>query len=162
MIKFRQSQTLTSHFKSFWSIVQCTNQSRKGFQNIEIHGTIGTSMRCGVCLMSNDIWGQNVTEIVNFLAPFYMSHVKIVKMFSIFFHFQVFSLSTHPYGCRVIQRILEFCIPEQTAPILQELHANTEQLLQDQYGNYVVQHVLERGKQVKIEKFCSNFWHQVS
>ena len=47
-----------------------------------------------------------------------------------------------------IQRILEFCIPEQTTPILQELHANTEQLLQDQYGNYVVQHVLERGKQV--------------
>ena len=77
-------------------------------------------------------------------------------MFSIFFHFQVFSLSTHPYGCRVIQRILEFCIPEQTAPILQELHANTEQLLQDQYGNYVGQHGLERGKQVKISDkiFC--------
>ena len=86
-----------------------------------------------------------------FQLPFsvHMSHVKIVKTF-LFFHFQVFSLSTHPYGCRVIQRILEFCIPEQTAPILQELHANTEQLLQDQYGNYVVQHVLERGKQVKI------------
>ena len=48
----------------------------------------------------------------------------------------------------MIQRILEFCIPEQTAPILEELHANTEQLLQDQYGNYVVQHVLERGVQV--------------
>ena len=61
---------------------------------------------------------------------------------------QVFSLSTHPYGCRVIQRILEFCIPEQTTPILEELHSNTEQLLQDQYGNYVVQHVLERGKLV--------------
>ena len=76
-------------------------------------------------------------------------------MFSIFFHFQVFSLSTHPYGCRVIQRILEFCIPEQTAPILQELHANTEQLLQDQYGNYVVQHVLERGKQVKNSKISA-------
>ena len=60
----------------------------------------------------------------------------------------MFSLSTHPYGCRVIQRILEFCIPEQTAPILEELHANTEQLLQDQYGNYVVKHVLERGAQV--------------
>ena len=59
-------------------------------------------------------------------------------------------MSTHPYGCRVIQRILEFCIPEQTAPILEELHANTEQLLQDQYGNYVVQHVLERGKLVNI------------
>lgn len=50
----------------------------------------------------------------------------------------------------MIQRILEFCIPEQTAPILEELHANTEQLLQDQYGNYVVQHVLERGLQVSF------------
>lgn len=55
---------------------------------------------------------------------------------------QVFSLSTHPYGCRVIQRILEHCTPEQTSPILEELHQHTEQLLQDQYGNYVIQHVL--------------------
>lgn len=55
---------------------------------------------------------------------------------------QVFALSTHPYGCRVIQRILEHCTPEQTAPILEELHEHTEQLIQDQYGNYVIQHVL--------------------
>ena len=55
---------------------------------------------------------------------------------------QVLSLSTHPYGCRVIQRILEHCTPEQTAPILNELHMNTETLIQDQYGNYVIQHVL--------------------
>lgn len=55
---------------------------------------------------------------------------------------QVFSLSTHPYGCRVIQRILEHCLPEQTASILEELHQKTEQLIQDQYGNYVIQHVL--------------------
>jgi hypothetical protein len=55
---------------------------------------------------------------------------------------QVFSLSTHPYGCRVIQRILEHCTQEQTAPILEELHHQTEQLIQDQYGNYVIQHVL--------------------
>ena len=61
--------------------------------------------------------------------------------------FQVYPLSTHPYGCRVIQRILEHCKPEQTAPILEELHQNTDQLLQDQYGNYVIQHVLEHGKQ---------------
>uniref|UniRef100_A0A665W9C4 Pumilio homolog 1 n=1 Tax=Echeneis naucrates TaxID=173247 RepID=A0A665W9C4_ECHNA len=41
---------------------------------------------------------------------------------------QVFALSTHPYGCRVIQRILEHCLPEQTLPILEELHQHTEQL----------------------------------
>ncbi|KAG9493016.1 hypothetical protein GDO78_001115 [Eleutherodactylus coqui] len=58
----------------------------------------------------------------------------------------VFALSTHPYGCRVIQRILEHCLPEQTLPILEELHQHTEQLVQDQYGNYVIQHVLEHGR----------------
>ena len=30
--------------------------------------------------------------------------------------------------------------------MLEEIHTNTEQLLQDQYGNYVVQHVLDHGK----------------
>lgn len=55
---------------------------------------------------------------------------------------QVFTLSTHPYGCRVIQRILEHCTAEQTSSILAELHINTEKLIQDQYGNYVIQHVL--------------------
>ena len=64
------------------------------------------------------------------------------------FSSQVYSLSTHPYGCRVIQRILEHCTSEQTTSILQELHDSTEQLLQDQYGNYVIQHVLEHGKAV--------------
>uniref|UniRef100_A0A672M4X9 Pumilio homolog 1 n=1 Tax=Sinocyclocheilus grahami TaxID=75366 RepID=A0A672M4X9_SINGR len=43
---------------------------------------------------------------------------------------QVFALSTHPYGCRVIQRILEHCLPEQTLPILEEIHQHTEQLVQ--------------------------------
>lgn len=33
-----------------------------------------------------------------------------------------------------------------TAGILDEIHSHTEQLLQDQYGNYVVQHVLDHGK----------------
>lgn len=56
-------------------------------------------------------------------------------------------MSTHPYGCRVIQRILEHCTPEQTAGVLAELHENTERLVQDQYGNYVIQHVLEHGRQ---------------
>lgn len=59
---------------------------------------------------------------------------------------QVLNLSTHPYGCRIIQRILEHCTPEQTTPILEELHQQTERLLMDQYGNYVIQHVLEHGR----------------
>ncbi|XP_068905341.1 maternal protein pumilio-like isoform X5 [Tenebrio molitor] len=73
-------------------------------------------------------------------APFLLQF--IIQSFS----GQVYTLSTHPYGCRVIQRILEHCTPEQTAPILAELHQHTDQLIQDQFGNYVIQHVLEHGK----------------
>jgi pumilio RNA-binding family len=58
----------------------------------------------------------------------------------------IYVLSTHPYGCRVIQRILEHCTVDQTQPILDELHDQAESLIQDQYGNYVIQHVLEHGK----------------
>jgi len=61
------------------------------------------------------------------------------------FHGQVYSLATHPYGCRVIQRIFENCTNEHDS-LLEELHHYTFNLIQDQYGNYVIQHVLEHGE----------------
>ncbi|KAJ1558499.1 mRNA binding protein puf3, partial [Nowakowskiella sp. JEL0078] len=69
------------------------------------------------------------------------------------FHGQVYALATHPYGCRVIQRIFEHCTDDLSGnrganakPLLDELHRYTLNLIQDQYGNYVIQHVLEHGK----------------
>ncbi|CAK7323765.1 unnamed protein product [Dovyalis caffra] len=63
------------------------------------------------------------------------------------FRGQVFTLSTHPYGCRVIQRVLEHCSDEQQSQcIVDEILESSYLLAQDQYGNYVTQHVLERGK----------------
>ncbi|KDO35765.1 hypothetical protein SPRG_18907 [Saprolegnia parasitica CBS 223.65] len=58
----------------------------------------------------------------------------------------VYSLATHPYGCRVIQRVLEHCTEAQMAPILKEIHDCCCLLVEDQYGNYVIQHVLEHGQ----------------
>lgn len=60
------------------------------------------------------------------------------------FNEQVYQLATHPYGCRVIQRMLEHC-EEAQAAVLAELHKYAYHLIQDQYGNYVIQHVLEQG-----------------
>jgi hypothetical protein len=60
---------------------------------------------------------------------------------------QVQHLSLHPYGCRVIQRCLER--PEffpAKPDILTELHVSMQQgMIADQYGNYVVQHVVQKG-----------------
>lgn len=63
------------------------------------------------------------------------------------FQGQVAALSTHPYGCRVIQRVLEHCSDNsETQCIVDEILESAFVLAQDQYGNYVTQHVLERGK----------------
>ncbi|XP_074589028.1 pumilio homolog 1-like [Curcuma longa] len=63
------------------------------------------------------------------------------------FYNQVVTLSTHPYGCRVIQRVLEHCDNPNTQQIvMDEILHSVSMLAQDQYGNYVVQHVLEHGK----------------
>jgi pumilio RNA-binding family len=58
---------------------------------------------------------------------------------------RVRELSIHPYGCRVIQRILEYCNSEHKMIVLEELRSNCHELIQDQYGNYVIQHVMQHG-----------------
>jgi len=54
-------------------------------------------------------------------------------------------LSTHQYGCRVIQRIFEFCSEEEKDKILNEILTKAIEVIQDQYGNYVIQHVMQHG-----------------
>ena len=62
------------------------------------------------------------------------------------FQGQVHSLATHPYGCRVIQRMLEHCQEPARSLLLEELHFCASSLIVDQYGNYVTQHVIEHGR----------------
>ena len=56
------------------------------------------------------------------------------------------SLSCHPYGCRVLQRILEHCPEPRKTNALDEIKKCHKTLLDDQYGNYVIQHVLQFGR----------------
>mmetsp|Transcript_34568 Transcript_34568/g.60797 ORF Transcript_34568/g.60797 Transcript_34568/m.60797 type:complete len:316 (-) Transcript_34568:1007-1954(-) len=56
-------------------------------------------------------------------------------------------LSRHSYGCRAVQRILEHCIEPQKTKILDSIIACQKKLLEDQYGNYVVQNVMTCGRQ---------------
>ena len=60
--------------------------------------------------------------------------------------FQTLHISCHPYGCRIVQRLLEHCGQNQTSVLLAELLVNTDQLILDQYGNYVIQHILDHGQ----------------
>ncbi|GJN15708.1 hypothetical protein PR202_gb02645 [Eleusine coracana subsp. coracana] len=78
------------------------------------------------------------------------------------FQGQVASLSMHPYGCRVIQRVLEHCGGDsQGQCIIDEILQSACILAQDQYGNYVTQHVLERGKPHERTQIISTLAGQV-
>ncbi|KAG6668951.1 pumilio homolog 5-like [Carya illinoinensis] len=74
------------------------------------------------------------------------------------FQGQVAKLSTHPYGCRVIQRILEHGSDElQIQCIVNEILDSAYVLAQDQYGNYVTQHVLKMGKPYARSQIIKSF-----
>eukprot|EP00543_Licmophora_paradoxa_P007645 CAMPEP_0202456796 /NCGR_PEP_ID=MMETSP1360-20130828/13967_1 /ASSEMBLY_ACC=CAM_ASM_000848 /TAXON_ID=515479 /ORGANISM="Licmophora paradoxa, Strain CCMP2313" /LENGTH=969 /DNA_ID=CAMNT_0049076711 /DNA_START=77 /DNA_END=2986 /DNA_ORIENTATION=+ len=66
----------------------------------------------------------------------------------------VASLSCHPYGCRVLQRILEHCVEEEKIKALVEIRKCHKVLLDDQYGNYVIQHVLQYGRNSDRASIC--------
>lgn len=69
---------------------------------------------------------------IEFIVQAFVGQVNNVEKFS-----------THPYGCRVIQRILEHCTGVQKSAILDEIRKCSSTLIQDQYGNYVIQHVMK-------------------
>jgi hypothetical protein len=50
--------------------------------------------------------------------------------------------ATHAYGCRVIQCIFAHS-PNRQEAVLEEIVTHCDQLTKDQFGNYVVQHILE-------------------
>uniref|UniRef100_A0ACD5YB98 Uncharacterized protein n=2 Tax=Avena sativa TaxID=4498 RepID=A0ACD5YB98_AVESA len=78
------------------------------------------------------------------------------------FRGQVASLSMHPYGCRVIQRVLEHCGGDpQGQCIIDEILQSACILAQDQYGNYVTQHVLEKGTSNERAQIISKLAGQV-
>ncbi|KAF8964702.1 armadillo-type protein [Flammula alnicola] len=58
----------------------------------------------------------------------------------------ILELATHPYGCRVLQRCLEHLPEEYTRSLLDAIHHYTIDLMKDQYGNYVIQFIIEQGQ----------------
>ncbi|EZG46183.1 pumilio-family RNA protein [Gregarina niphandrodes] len=72
----------------------------------------------------------------------------------------VVAISLHSYGCRVMQRVLEHCPHSVTYKMLNKLQPGIEILIRDQFGNYVVQHILKYGrlsdKQIVVNLVVNN------
>ncbi|KAL7716190.1 Pumilio domain containing protein C4G8.03C [Entamoeba marina] len=50
----------------------------------------------------------------------------------------------HPYGCRVVQRVIECVDYKYVEDLLKKIEPHSLSLTEDQYGNYVIQNILER------------------
>ncbi|KAL1559523.1 pumilio 4-like isoform X2 [Salvia divinorum] len=97
----------------------------------------GSVMKC-----IHDQNGNHVIQKCIECIPQYQIHFIISSFLG-----QVVTLSTHHYGCRVIQRVLEHCDdPKTQQKIMDEIMNYVCKLAQDQYGNYVIQHVVEHGR----------------
>lgn len=61
------------------------------------------------------------------------------------FRGQVQTLATHAFGCRIIQRMLEFGNPQEKEELMGEINVCAPQLITDTFGNYVAQHIIGKG-----------------
>eukprot|EP00930_Biecheleria_cincta_P091061 TRINITY_DN80566_c0_g1_i1.p1 TRINITY_DN80566_c0_g1~~TRINITY_DN80566_c0_g1_i1.p1 ORF type:complete len:349 (+),score=60.73 TRINITY_DN80566_c0_g1_i1:90-1049(+) len=57
----------------------------------------------------------------------------------------VLHVASHCYGCRILERFLEHSSHDQVDPISVKLVQNIAMLVQDYYGNFVVQYLLKFG-----------------
>lgn len=73
------------------------------------------------------------------------------------FRGNVYDLSTHPYGCRVLQRCFEHLPEDQTRPLMDELHKYMINLMQDQFGVCAVDIILFRELNLSIYERIMSF-----
>jgi len=66
------------------------------------------------------------------------------------------SLSLHRYGCRVVQRSIEYCLDRQSHAVLEAICQCNENIVEDLYGNYVVQQAIVTGSEMHREAILNS------
>jgi len=66
-------------------------------------------------------------------------------------------VATHKHGCCVLQRCIDFASHEQKMMLVREIASNALTLVQNPFGNYVVQYVLNIGDETINDMVISKF-----
>ena len=84
------------------------------------------------------------------------THTSLPSLLSLPLPQACLEVSTHRHGCCVVQRCLDAATPPQRRAMVVEIGRNCLQLMQDPYGNYVVQYVLDRcpGDEIRPVTSC--------
>ena len=66
-------------------------------------------------------------------------------------------VGTHRHGCCVLQRCVDHASGMQKRELVRQISAHAFDLVQDPFGNYVVQYILDLEEPLFIEPLCHNF-----
>ncbi|KAL9085522.1 MAG: hypothetical protein Q9165_007567 [Trypethelium subeluteriae] len=71
-------------------------------------------------------------------------------------------VGTHRHGCCVLQRCIDHASGNQKAQLVRQITGNSYTLVQDPFGNYVVQYILDLGEPAFSQPLCLGFLGQVA
>ena len=109
----------------------------------------GKVLDCCLDVNANHVMQKFIEVLPSSFAEF------IVEAIATPFSNTIARLSLHCYGCRVVQRIISRCDIEQKERVLDGVIAAVGEMITDQFGNYVVQHALEFGREVDRERIMA-------
>ena len=66
-------------------------------------------------------------------------------------------VGTHRHGCCVLQRCIDHASGDQRARLIAQITSNAFSLVQDPFGNYVVQYILDLAEPLFTEPLCLSF-----
>ena len=106
----------------------------------------GKVLDCCLDVNANHVMQKFIEVLPSSFAEF------IVEAIATPFSNTIARLSLHCYGCRVVQRIISRCNIEQKERVLDGVIAAVGEMITDQFGNYVIQHAIEFGREVDRER----------
>eukprot|EP00760_Papus_ankaliazontas_P034410 PhM_4_TR7176/c0_g1_i1/m.27784/K17943/PUM; pumilio RNA-binding family len=92
---------------------------------------------------------QNANHVIQKCIECAPDHVEFVVEA---FYGKIRELATHAYGCRVLQRLLEHSVQRTGDMLIAEVIECVEELVLDQYGNYVVQFLIVNAQPIERQR----------
>ncbi|KAK2848477.1 hypothetical protein FQN49_005683 [Arthroderma sp. PD_2] len=67
------------------------------------------------------------------------------------------AVGTHRHGCCVLQRCIDHASGDQRARLIEQITNSSYSLVQDPFGNYVIQYILDLGEPLFTGPLCATF-----
>jgi hypothetical protein len=133
---------ITPHIKTIATNLHGTRALQKLIGSLKIdnpnhHELIAMAISPVFVPLVHDLNGNHVIQ--KLIAHYDSTHLEF--MVQLIIH-HLIDIATHKHGCCVLQKLMNKCTPNQVTRISSEILNCSVYLMQDQFGNYVVQYLI--------------------